>query len=87
MIKKRIVPPLSIHRRVIILHDCAASTALLRSVRVFTLRNHSPDRWHHVVPGAVAVGDDAVDMIRFKEHDIMVGVGWVDELLTSWMLG
>ncbi len=42
-----------------LLHDHTAPTALLGRVRVLALGHDAPDRWYHVVAGAVAVADDA----------------------------
>ena len=44
------------------LHDYTAPAALLWCVGILTLGHGTPDGGHHVVPGAVAVGDDAVEM-------------------------
>jgi hypothetical protein len=45
---------------VAVLHDYTASAALLWCVGVLSFRHRAPDAGDHVVPGAVAVGDDAV---------------------------
>lgn len=43
-----------------LLHDHTAATGLLWRVGVLALRDSSPDRGDHVVPGAVAIGDNAL---------------------------
>ena len=44
------------------LHDYTAPAALLWCVGILALGHGTPDGGHHVVPGAVAVGDDAAGM-------------------------
>lgn len=46
-----------------LLHQHAASTALLRRVGVFASWDSAPDRGNHVISGAVAVGDDALGSV------------------------
>lgn len=43
-----------------LLHDHTAATGLLWRVGVLALGDSAPDRGDHVVPGAVAVGDNAL---------------------------
>jgi hypothetical protein len=46
-----------------VLHDHTAAAGLLWRIGVLALRNSAPDGRNHVVPGTVAVGDDAVAML------------------------
>jgi hypothetical protein len=47
-----------------ILHHQAASAALLWRIGVLALWHNTPDGRHHVVSGAIAVGNDASDANR-----------------------
>lgn len=68
------------------LHDNAAAATLLWRVRVLSFRNGAPDTRHHVIPGAVAVRDDAVKTRELAPGPTIPGKRF-PHLLAAWLTG
>lgn len=82
------VPSDGVLGSVVVLHDRAASSALLWRIGVLAPRNCPPYRRHHVVARAVAVCDDTVigQLVAGSSPCGSVGVG-VHSPFTSWKPG
>lgn len=71
-----------------ILHDQAATSALLWRVRVLALWHNSPYGDHHVISSAVAVGNDAIRRALCQRVMLLRDVRSVDSyLLLAWLTG
>lgn len=70
-----------------ILHDQAATSALLWCVRVLALWYNTPDGDNHVISSAVAVGDDAVGGALCQRVMLRDAISVESYLLLAWLTG
>lgn len=66
-----------------LLHDNTATARLLWCIRILALGDRAPDRGNHVVPCAVAVGNDAVQSRQY----VVSAAGDVDRTTSFLPLG